>query len=971
VTLENCKITSDSFMVVNIAAGVTGAIVQNCEINGVGVGNAGSVGINGQGTFIGNNIYNVENGINVTGSSVIEDNYIHNLKASGSPHYDGIQIDGGVSNIAISHNTVIAGSGSVSAIMIDNYWGPISNISVDDNLLVGGGFTVYDDAHFNSNAISGVSFTNNHMGSGGYGVTNFNGTNPTYTGNVNDGAALAATLNTSGNTGGGTTAPPVQPTPNAPVISSGNHVTSDNTVTLNGTALAGSTVTIYDGATKLGTTTVASSGVWSYTTAALADGKHSLTATDTSSGKTSVASSAASITVDTHAPVAPVLVSDTVVNTNQVLLSGTAEANSTIKVYDGSTAIGTATAGSNGAWSMTTGALSTGSHVLSATATDTAGNTSVLAQGLNAVIASPTPPSAVAKIVSYSNDTGVTNDGITSDNTLTFVGTGAAGTTVTVFDGTTKLGTATVNGSGAWSYTTTALSDGRHSFTVTDTTPAKSGAASLAAVTSTSSSATAITIDTHAPTAPVLTATSLVDTNHVLVSGTAEANSTIKVYDGATVVGTAVTGSNGAWAVTTGALTAGAHVLTATAADTAGNTSAQSAGLHPVIGSPAPSAPTIVSYSKDTGIGDDHITSDNTLTLAGTAAANTKVTVFDGTTKLGTASVNGSGAWSYTTGVLSDGNHSLTAIDTDASGHASSASSALAVNVDTHAPAAPTLAVYTTAGAAVGATTTADAFLLKGTAEANSTVSVFDGGKQVGTATANSGGLWSFATDHEADGSHSFTVNAADAAGNTSAASAAKVVLVDSPSAAHTVGITNLFETDGSIVTVKGIADAFSQVKIFDGNTVVGTVSAGSSGAWSYTTSSAVSNSVHTYKAQELDSNGHAVATSGAAILGSTGANTLTSTAGNDLFVGNGHPDTFLFSSNFGNDVIKDFNANGWSRGHDVIQFSKSVFDNFADVLSHATQSGQNVVIKDSAGDSLTLMNVKLSALDKHDFHFA
>ncbi len=59
------------------------------------------------------------------------------------------------------------------------------------------------------------------------------------------------------------------------------------------------------------------------------------------------------------------------------------------------------------------------------------------------------------------------------------------------------------------------------------------------------------------------------------------------------------------------------------------------------------------------------------------------------------------------------------------------------------------------------------------------------------------------------------------------------------------------------------------------------------------------------------------------------------------------------------------------SRGHDVIQFSKSVFDNFADVLSHATQSGQNVVIADDAGNSLTLNNVKLAALDKHDFHFA
>ncbi len=145
---------------------------------------------------------------------------------------------------------------------------------------------------------------------------------------------------------------------------------------------------------------------------------------------------------------------------------------------------------------------------------------------------------------------------------------------------------------------------------------------------------------------------------------------------------------------------------------------------------------------------------------------------------------------------------------------------------------------------------------------------------------------------------------------------------------------------------------------------------AAADGTWSYTSSSAVSNKMHTYTAQELDSNGHVAATSGSAILGSSGANTLTSTSGNNLFVGNGHPDTFVFASNFGKDVIKDFNPNASSPGHDVIQFSKSVFDSFADVLSHATQSGQNVVITHGA-DSLTLNNVKLASLDKHDFHFA
>jgi Ca2+-binding RTX toxin-like protein len=107
---------------------------------------------------------------------------------------------------------------------------------------------------------------------------------------------------------------------------------------------------------------------------------------------------------------------------------------------------------------------------------------------------------------------------------------------------------------------------------------------------------------------------------------------------------------------------------------------------------------------------------------------------------------------------------------------------------------------------------------------------------------------------------------------------------------------------------------------------------------------------------------------SGGAIFGTHGSNTLTGTTGNDVFVGKYGADTFVFASNFGQDVIKDFAAKGASQ--DTIQLSKSVFDSFASVLAHATQSGHDVVIS-TGGDTLTLKNTKLDALNSHDFHFA
>ena len=61
---------------------------------------------------------------------------------------------------------------------------------------------------------------------------------------------------------------------------------------------------------------------------------------------------------------------------------------------------------------------------------------------------------------------------------------------------------------------------------------------------------------------------------------------------------------------------------------------------------PCLAVPTIASFSTDSGTVGDHITND-TLTLTGTAVANSTVNVYDGATLLGTAAANSSGAWSF------------------------------------------------------------------------------------------------------------------------------------------------------------------------------------------------------------------------------------------------------------------------------------------------------------------------------------
>ena len=103
------------------------------------------------------------------------------------------------------------------------------------------------------------------------------------------------------------------------------------------------------------------------------------------------------------------------------------------------------------------------------------------------------------------------------------------------------------------------------------------------------------------------------------------------------------------------------------------------------------------------------------------------------------------------------------------------------VSPDTLAPAAPKITTFTPDTATVGdKITDAKQLTLSGTAEAGSTVRVFEGTTVVGTTRANASGAWSLTTAQLSDGTHVFTARATDAAGNTSSRSASLSVTVNS-----------------------------------------------------------------------------------------------------------------------------------------------------------------------------------------------
>jgi hypothetical protein len=271
--------------------------------------------------------------------------------------------------------------------------------------------------------------------------------------------------------------------------------------------------------------------------------------------------------------------------------AGTANAGAVVKIFlnGGATAVATVNANNAGNWTWTpSAALTDGSYSYTATQTDTSGTTSAASTAF--VITVDTTPPTAPVVSSVTDNVGalvgaLSNGASTDDTTLTLAGTAEAGATVTLFNGATQVGSTTADGTGAWSATTSTLADGPVSLTATATDTA--GNTSLA------STAGTFTVDTAAPTAPVVSSVTdnvgatqgplsngaITDDNTLTLAGTTEAGATVTLFNGATEVGSTTADGTGAWSATTSTLADGPVSLTVTATDTAGNISAASSTL--------------------------------------------------------------------------------------------------------------------------------------------------------------------------------------------------------------------------------------------------------------------------------------------------------------------------------------------------------------------------------------------------------
>ena len=122
----------------------------------------------------------------------------------------------------------------------------------------------------------------------------------------------------------------------------------------------------------------------------------------------------------------------------------------------------------------------------------------------------------------------------------------------------------------------------------------------------------------------------------------------VTIKEGSTVLGTTTADATGAWSFTPAGLIDGAHTLTASQTDLAGNTG--TATLSFTLDTTAPALS--IALVSDTGSSaSDGITSNPA--IKGTGQANTVVTIKEGSTVLGTTTADSTGAWSFTPAGLS------------------------------------------------------------------------------------------------------------------------------------------------------------------------------------------------------------------------------------------------------------------------------------------------------------------------------
>jgi hypothetical protein len=481
------------------------------------------------------------------------------------------------------------------------------------------------------------------------------------------------------------------------------------------------TVTFSNGSTVIGTAPIVG-GVATITVPSLPIGTNPITASvGETDNFTSATSPSTTVTVAKLTPTVTLTSSANPSSSGQPVIftaNVPTAATGTVTFSNGGTIIGTVPV-VNGVATLSNSTLTSGSHNITATYSgDTTYNTGTSAPLIQVVDKST--PALPAPAVS--NPTQVYGGTQTISETVPPGVTGP----VTFYSGSTVIGTAPIV-NGVATITVTTLPVGTNPITASTPGDANNNPATSPA-----------TIVTVTKTTPVLPAPIVSDANpnpNTPVTITEQVpngvTGTVTFSNGSTVIGTAPI-VNGVATITVPSLPIGTNPITASVAETATTNAATSPSTPVTVGLITPTV------ALTSSLNPAAYSQTITFTASVPAAATGTITFLDGTTVLGSGTVNGAGVASFTTSSLAIGTHAISASYGGNASYKSAVSTALS-QVVSKLPSTITLSV-SSGSSFVQNSITWTAVVATSVPTPTGTVTFLEGTTVLGTAALTSNG---------------------------------------------------------------------------------------------------------------------------------------------------------------------------------------------------------------------------------------
>ena len=531
------------------------------------------------------------------------------------------------------------------------------------------------------------------------------------------------------------------------------------------TAMPSGTVTFYDGATNLGFTALNASGQAQLTLTSLALGAHSLTAVY--GGNSNYSGSASSVVTQTINQADSSIVLFSTTNPTvfgqgmtlsvvvAALLPSIGQPTGVVTFYDGATSIGTATTNGSGQAQLTTATLDVGSHSLTATY---AGNSAYTGSASTAVAQTVNQAPSSTSLSTINPSLAYRSTIMIATVAAVAPGSGLPTGIVTFYDGTTSLGTGTVNGSGQAQVTVTTLTAGVHSLTAAYEGDGHFVDSTSAIVTQTVNQAATVTSLSPIVSNPSVAREPLAMTVFVSrgpsIGGVL--TGTVTFDDGTITLGIASITGAGIAQLTVVTLSPGTHSITATYSGDSNFTGSTSPVLMQTVNQ-ASSTTAISSIVNPTVFRQQVILSATVAaTPPSTGVPGGTVTFHDGVSSLGTGNIS-AGLAQLTVANLGAGTHNITATYSGDSNYTGSTSSAMMQTVNK-------LSTFSALISSLNPAVPGQALVLTAMARSDGggmltgTVTLLDNGASIGTGVLDSNGQARFTLSAALPvGTHSLT----------------------------------------------------------------------------------------------------------------------------------------------------------------------------------------------------------------------